>query len=251
MKIVVIGGHGLIGSKLVGQLGDDGHVAVAASRRSGVNAVTTDGLSEALDGSDVIVDACNSPSFEDDAVMEFFTTATGNLLAAAQAAGVGHHVVVSVVGCDRMPGSGYMRAKVAQEELLGASPIPYTIVRVTQFFEFVQVIADAATMGDAVRVPPARIQPIAVADAARAVGRTATGTAVNGIVEVGGPEPMRFDALIRQALNASNDARHVVVDPDARYFGAELTAGSLIPGERAELGETRFADWLSRLAIPG
>jgi uncharacterized protein YbjT (DUF2867 family) len=244
MKIVVIGGQGLIGSKLVEQLGDDGHAVVAASRRSGIDAVTTDGLAEALDGADVVIDGGNSPSFADHAVMAFFTTTTRNLLAAEQAAGVGHHVALSVVGCDRMSGSGYMRAKVAQEELLRTSPIPYTIVRATQFYEFIPAIADAVTVGDAVRVPAARIQPVAAADAARAVGRIATGTPVNGIVEVGGPEPFRFDALIRQALEAAHDARHVIMDPDARYFGAELTAGDLLPGENAELSEMRFNDWL-------
>jgi len=244
MKIVVIGGHGLIGSRLVAQLGDDGHDVVAASRRTGVDAVTGEGLAEALAGAGAVVDASNSPSFEDDAVMDFFRTATGTLLAAEQAAGVGHHVAMSVVGCDRLTDSGYMRAKAAQEELITASSIPYTIVRSTQFYEFVGTIAYAATEGDTVRLPPARIQAVAAGDAARAVGTTAVGTPVNGIVEVAGPEPVAFDELIRQALGS--DPRHVVVDPDARYFGATPGDTGLLPGEDAQLGETRFEDWLSR-----
>jgi uncharacterized protein YbjT (DUF2867 family) len=245
MKIVVIGGHGLIGSKLVDRLGDDGHDVAAASRRTGVDAVTGEGLAEALDGADVVIDAANSPSFEDEAVMSFFQTSTGNLLAA----GVGHHVAVSVVGCDRLSESGYMRAKVAQEELIAASSIPYSIVRATQFYEFVETIAYVATDGDTVRLPPARIQPVAAEDAARAVGRIAVGEPVNGIVEVAGPEPLPFDELIRQAL--SNDPRHVVVDPDARYFGAPLGDAGLLPGEHAQLGNTRFEDWFSRPAVAG
>jgi uncharacterized protein YbjT (DUF2867 family) len=216
-----------------------------------LDAVTGDGLGEALEGADVVVDACNSPSFEDDAVMDFFRTSTGNLLAAEQAAGVGHHVAASVVGCDRLPDSGYLRAKVAQEELIEASPIPYTIVRSTQFFEFVKVIADAATEGDIVRVPSADIQPVAAEDAARAVSTSAVGRAVNGIVEIAGPEPYRFEELIRHDLSARNDARHVVTDPAARYFGTTLGDTDLLPGERAQLGATRFEDWLGRLAIPG
>jgi uncharacterized protein YbjT (DUF2867 family) len=251
MKIVVIGGHGLIGSKLVDKLGDQGHDAVAACPSTGVNTLTRAGLAEALAGADVVIDVSNSPSFEDDAVMDFFRTSTGNLLAAEQAARVGCHVALSVVGCDRLRDSGYMRAKVAQEELIEAASIPYTTVRSTQFFEFVKTIADAATEGDTVRLPSASIQPIAAEDVARAVGRTAVGAPAGGIVEVAGPEPFRFDELIRQDLRARNDQRHVVVDPDARYFGAALTDGSLLPGEGAQLGETRFKDWLSRLAIPG
>ena len=249
MKIVVIGGHGLIGSKLVDKLGDHGHDAVAAGPRNGVNTLTGERLAEALGGADVVVDVCNSPSFEDDAVLDFFRTSTGNLLAAEQTAGVGHHVALSVVGCDRLPDSGYMRAKVAQEELIEESSIPYTIVRSTQFFEFVRTIADAATEGDTVRLPSARIQPIAADEVARAVGRTAVGTPAGGIVEVAGPEPFRFEELIRQDLSARNDTRHVVADPDARYFGTALGDTSLLPGEHAQLGETRFEDWLSRLAI--
>jgi uncharacterized protein YbjT (DUF2867 family) len=249
MKIVVIGGHGLIGSQLVDRLGKHGHDAVAAGPRTGVDAVTGEGLAEALDGADVVVDVCNSPSFEDDAVLGFFRTSTGNLLGAEQAARVGHHVALSVVGCDRLPDIGYMRAKVAQEELIEASPTPYTIVRSTQFYEFVTTITDAATQGDTVRVPSARIQPIAAEDVARAVGRTAVGTPAGGIVEVAGPEPLRFEELIRQGLSARNDPRQVVTDADARYFGATLSDTSLLPGEHAQLGETRFEDWLGQPAI--
>ena len=251
MKIVVIGGHGLVGSKLVGKLGDHGHDVVAASRRSGVNTLTCEGLAEALDGAEVLVDVTNSPSFEDDAVMDFFRTSTGNLLAAEHAAGVGHHVAVSVVACDRLSDSGYMRAKVAQEELITASSIPYTIVRSTQFYEFVQTIAYVATEGDTVRLPSARIQPIAAEDVASAVGRTAIGTPVGGIVEIAGPKPYRLDECIGLDLRAHDDPRHVVVDPDARYFGAAPGDAGLLPGENAQLGETRFEDWLSQPAIAG
>ena len=251
MKIVVIGGRGLIGSKLVSKLGEHGHDAVAACRSTGVNALTGEGLAEALAGAGVVVDVCNSPSFEDDAVMDFFRTSTRNILTAEQAAGVGHHVALSVVGCDRLQDSGYMRAKVAQEGLIEDSSIPYTIVRSTQFYEFVESIADASTEGATVRLPSARIQPIAAADVASAVARTAVGTPVNGIVELAGPKPYRFDELISQGLSARHDPRHVVVDPDARYFGTALGDAGLLPGENAQLGETRFEDWLGQSAIAG
>jgi uncharacterized protein YbjT (DUF2867 family) len=251
MKIVVIGGHGRIGSKIVDRLGEHGHDAVAAGPKTGVDTLTGEGLAEALAGADVVVDVSNSPSFEDDAVMDFFRTSTGNLLAAEQAAGVGHHVAMSVVGSDRLPDSGYLRAKVAQEKLIQEGAMPYSIVRSTQFFEFVEPIAAAATEGDTVRVPSARIQPIAADDAARAVGRIAVGTPVNGILEVAGPEPFRFEDLIQSALSARNDPRHVIADPDARYFGAKLADGSLLPGENAQLGETRFEDWLGAHATAG
>jgi uncharacterized protein YbjT (DUF2867 family) len=243
MKIVVIGGHGRIGSKIVKKLGEHGHDAVAADLGTGVNTLTGEGLAEALDGADVVIDVSNSPSFEDDAVMDFFQTSTRNILTAEQAARVGHHVAMSVVGSDRLPDSGYLRAKVAQEELIEASSIPYTIVRSTQFFEFVDSIADAAGDGDIVRVPSASIQPIAADDAARAVARIAVGRPAGGIVEVAGPKSYRFDELIR--LRAHDDPRHVVADPAARYFGTTLTNGSLLPGEHAQLGETRFEDWLA------
>ena len=251
MKIVVIGGHGRIGSKIVEKLGEHGHDAVAADLSTGVNTLTGEGLADEIDGADVVVDVSNSPSFEDDAVMDFFRTSTGNLLAAEEAAGVGHHVAMSVVGSDRLPDSGYLRAKVAQEELIEASSIPYTIVRATQFYEFVESIADAATEGDTVRVPSASIQPIAADDAARAVGRIAVGTPVNGIVEVAGPKPYSFHELIRYGLSAHDDSRRVVADPDARYFGTTLGDTSLLPGENAQLGETRFEDWLGALATAG
>jgi uncharacterized protein YbjT (DUF2867 family) len=251
MKIVVIGGHGRIGSKIVARLGERGHDAVAAGPQNGVDTLTGEGLAEALDGADVVIDVSNSPSFEDDAVMEFFQTSTRNILAAEQAAGVGHHVVMSIVGSDRCPDSGYMRAKVAQEQLIEASTVPYSIVRSTQFYEFVEPIVAAATEGDTVRVPSASIQPIAADDAARAVGRIAVGTPAGGIVEVAGPKPYRFDELIQYALSARNDPRQVVADPDARYFGAKLANGSLLPGENAQLGETRFEDWLGALITAG
>jgi uncharacterized protein YbjT (DUF2867 family) len=248
MKIVVIGGHGRIGSKVVENLGDHGHDPVAADLGTGVNTLTGEGLAEALDGADVVVDVSNSPSFEDGPVMEFFRTSTGNVLAAEKRAGVGHHVALSVVGADRLPDSGYLRAKVAQERLIEDSGIPYTIVRATQFFEFVDAIADAATDGDTVRLPSALIQPMAADDVGRAVIRVAEGTPVDGIVEIGGPEPFRFDKLISYGLSVRNDPRHVIADPDARYFGTKLADTSLLPGEGAQLAETRFEDWLSALA---
>ncbi len=248
MKIVVIGGHGRIGSKIVEKLGEHGHDAVAADLPTGVNTLSGEGLAEAIDGAEVVVDVSNSPSFEDAAVLEFFQTSTGNVLAAEQAAGVGHHVALSVVGSDRLPDSGYLRAKVAQETLINDSSIPYSIVRSTQFFEFVEAIAAAATDGDTVRLPSASIQPIAADDVARAVGRIAVGTPVNGIVEVAGPEQFRFDELIRYGLSARNDPRRVVADPDERYFGTKLNDTSLLPREHAQLGETRFEDWLGALA---
>jgi uncharacterized protein YbjT (DUF2867 family) len=251
MKIVVIGGHGRIGSEIVEKLGEHGHEAVAADLDTGVNTVTGEGLAETFGGADVVVDVSNSPSFEDDAVLEFFQTSTRNLLIAEQAARVGHHVALSVVGSDRLPDSGYLRAKVAQEKLIEASSIPYTIVRSTQFYEFVDAIADAATEGDTVRLPTARIQPIAADDAARAVARIAVGTPAEGIVEIAGPEPYRFDDLIRYDLGAHDDPRRVVADPDARYFGTTLTNDSLLPGENAQLGETRFEDWLGVPATAG
>jgi uncharacterized protein YbjT (DUF2867 family) len=248
MKIVVIGGQGRVGSKIVDKLVEHGHDAVAADLGTGVNTITGEGLAEALDGADAVVDVSNSPSFEDAAVLEFFQTSTRNILAAEQAAGVGHHVATSIVGADRLADSGYLRAKVAQEELIEASSVPYSIVRSTQFFEFVKSIADAATDGDTVRVPSASIQPIAADDVARAVASIAVGAPVNGIVEVGGPEPFRFDELIRTGLEAGNDPRRVVADPDARYFGTTLSDTSLLPGDDAQLGETRFEDWLGALA---
>jgi len=248
MKIVVVGGSGLIGSKLVSMLRRDGHEVVAASRRSGVDAVTGEGLAEALSGAAVVVDVSNSPSFDDAAVMTFFKTSTHNLLTAEAAAGVRHHVALSVVDTERLLRSGYYRAKRAQEKLIKESSIPYSIIQATQFFEFLKRIADAATHGSTVRVPPLMIQPIAADDVARAVAKIATDTPLNGTVEIGGPEPFYLDGLIQRVLGARNDPREVIADPHARYFGAELNERSLAAGAEAELGEIRFDDWLGRTA---
>ncbi len=246
MKIVVVGGSGRIGAKLVTILTRDGHNVVAASRRSGVDAVSGAGLADALRGASVVVDVLNSPSFEDTAVLNFFTASTQNLLAGEAAAGVGHHVMLSVVGTERLLQSGYLRAKFAQEQLIRDSSVPYSIVQTTQFFEFLSGIADAATQGTAVRVPPVLIQPIAADDVAHAVAKIATAPPLNGTVEVGGPEPFYLDDLIRRDLGARNDPRNVIVDPHARYFGAALNKRSLIPGDEAELGEIKFDDWMGR-----
>jgi uncharacterized protein YbjT (DUF2867 family) len=249
MKIVIIGGTGLIGSKLVTRLREQGHEAVPASPDTGVNTLTGDGLTEVLTGAAVVVDVSNSPSFEDSAVLKFFETSTGNLLAAEATAGVGHHVALSIVGCDRAPESGYLRAKVAQEKLIRNSPIPYSIVRATQFFEFHERIADEATDGNTVRIPPVQFQPIAAADVARAVCGVAVAPPLNGIVEVAGPQQFRFDEFIRLGLAARQDPRVVIADPHARYFGAELGERSLVPGADARLGEIRFEDWLRASAV--
>jgi uncharacterized protein YbjT (DUF2867 family) len=252
MKIVVIGGTGLIGSKLVTKLREHGHDAVAASPDTGVNTLTGEGLGEALKGASVVVDVSNSPSFEDAAVLKFFETSTRNLLTHEAAAGVGHHVALSVVGADRLAarGSGYMRAKIAQEKLIKESGIPYSIVHATQFFEFVKSIAAAATVGNTVHLAPVFIQPMAAEDVARAVGKVAAGEPLNGIVEVAGPDRVRFDELIRRALEARNDPREVVADPQALYFGARLDETTLVPAEGARLAQTRFDDWLSQPATP-
>jgi uncharacterized protein YbjT (DUF2867 family) len=246
MKIVVIGGSGLIGSKLVNKLREQGHEAVAASPASGVNTLTGEGLAEALKGAPVVVDVSNAPSWEDAAVMNFFETSTRNLLAAEAAAGVGHHVALSVVGTERLLESGYFRAKLAQENLIKGSSIPYSIVRATQFFEFVKGIADFSTDGSTVRLPHALIQPMAADDVASEVGRIALGAPVNGTVEVGGPKKFHLDELARQALSAWNDPRKVVADPHARYYGIEVSERALIPGDDARLSQTRFADWLKQ-----
>jgi len=248
MKLVIIGGTGLIGSKLVTRLREHGHEAVPASPDTGVNTLTGEGLAAALQGASVVVDVSNSPSFEEQAVMAFFTTSTRNLLEYAAAAGVKHYVALSVVGTDRIPGSPYLRAKHAQESLIKAAGIPYSIVHATQFFEFVKRIADEATVGTTVRLPPVLIQPMAADDVAKAVGRIATGEPVNGTVDVAGPQQFRFDELIRQGLSARNDARDVVADPHARYFGAELGERSLVPAGDARLGEIRFEEWLGQVA---
>ena len=246
MKIVIIGGTGRIGSKVVTRLREQGHEAVPAALDTGVNILTGEGLAEVLGGAAVVIDVSDSPSFEAAAVLKFFETATGNLLAAEAAAGVGHHVALSVVGCDRVPESGYLRAKVAQEKLIRSSPIPYSIVQATQFFEFVKRIADGATDGNTVRIPPVLFQPMAAADVASAVCRIAVGGPLNGIVEVAGPQQFRFDEFIRLGLRAYHDVREVVADPRARYFGAELGERALIPGDDASLGKIRFDDWLGQ-----
>jgi len=247
MKIVVIGGSGLIGSKLVAVLRQRGQEVLAASPDTGVNTLTGEGLAEALAGAQVVIDVANSPSFEDAAVMKFFQTSGRNLLAAEAKAGVRHHVALSVVGADRLPDSGYLRAKVAQENLIKGSGIPYTILRSTQFMEFGGRIADEASDGNTVRVPAAAlIQPILSDDVVSVLAELTLGQAVNGTVEVGGPERFRFDRFIALSLNAKHDERKVVADPRARYFGTELTEESLIPGGNARIGHTRFEAWCSR-----
>jgi uncharacterized protein YbjT (DUF2867 family) len=246
MKIVVIGGSGLVGSKLVTKLREQGHEAVAASPASGVNTLTGEGLPAALEGASVVVDVSNSPSFEDAAVLEFFETSTGNLLAAETTAGVGHHVALSVVGTDRLTDSGYFRAKIAQEKLIEGSSTPYSIVHATQFFEFIDRMADAATDGDTVRLPPVLIQPMAAEDVASAVAKVAVGPPVNGVIEVAGPQQFRIDELVRRSLNAHHDPRDVVTDPQARYFGAELHERTLVPADDAQLAETRYDHWLGQ-----
>jgi uncharacterized protein YbjT (DUF2867 family) len=248
VKIVVIGGTGLIGSKLVTKLREHGHEAVAASPNSGVNTVTGEGLAEVLKGASVVVDVSNAPSWEDTAVMKFFETSTRNLLASEAAAGVRHHVALSVVGSERMLESGYFRAKIAQENLIKGSSIPHSIIRATQFFEFVKPIADFSTDGNKVRLPSALIQPMAADDVASAVGQIAMGPPVNGTVEVGGPEQFRLDELVRQGLAAWKDPRQVVADPHARYYGVKLSEKTLVPGDGARLGQTRFETWLTQPA---
>jgi uncharacterized protein YbjT (DUF2867 family) len=250
MKIVVIGGTGLIGSRLVQKLRESGHEPFAAAPSTGVDTVTGEGLSEALRGAQVLVDVSNAPSWEDDAVMRFFQTSSRNLLAAEAAAGVGHHVALSVVGADRLTESGYFRAKVAQEELIRGSSIPYTIVHATQFFEFAQGIADAATDGNTVRLPPALFQPMAADDVAGAVAQVAVAPPLNGVVEIAGPAPFRVDQLIRDLLTERNDPREVVTDPRTGFFGITPSERTLLPEDGARLGETRFGDWLRDAAVP-
>src|SRR5881227_3297681 len=248
MKIVVIGGTGLIGTKVVKNLRDKGHEAVAASPSKGINSVTGEGLAEALVGAQVVVDVANAPSWEDKAVLEFFEKSGRNLLAAEVAAGVGHHVALSVVGTDRLLAAGYFRAKMAQENLIKASPIPYTIVRATQFFEFVGGMAQSATEGQTVRLPPVLMQPIVSDDVAAVMAEAALSEPLNGMVDLAGPEPIRQDELVRQFLNATGDARTVITDAKALYFGIAVNDQSLMPGDHPRLGPTRFADWLSRNA---
>jgi len=245
-KIVVIGGTGLIGSKVVTMLRDRGYDVVPASPNTGVNTLTGEGLAAVLEGASVVVDVSNSPSFADAAVMEFFQTSTRNLLSYEAAAGVGHHVALSVVGSERLPDSGYLRAKVAQEKLIKESSIPYSIVRATQFFEFLKSIADSATEGNTVRLPSVSFQPLAADDVASVVAKVAVGAPLNGTVEVAGPEQFRFNEFISRGLSARKDPRAVIADPHARYFGAELSERSLVPGNGALLGAIRFDEWLSR-----
>ena len=246
MKIVVIGGSGLIGTKVVNGLRQRGHEVMAASPSSGVNTVTGEGLSEALAGAQVVVDVANSPSFEEKAVMEFFQASGRNLLAAEAAAGVKHHVALSVVGTDRLPDSGYFRAKLAQEKLIKESRIPYTIVRATQFFEFIPAVAEAGRDGEAFRMSPAFMQPIASDDVAAALVDVALAAPANGTIELAGPDKIAIDELIRQYLRAKQDKRPVITDRQARYFDADLQEHSLTPGPNPRLGPTHFADWLGR-----
>ena len=246
MKIVVIGGTGLIGSKVVKKLREQGHEAVAASPNTGVNTLTGEGLTEALTNAQVVVDVSNSPSFAEDAVMKFFQTSTGNLLTAERNAGVGHHVALSIVGIERLPENSYFRAKIAQEALIKRSGVAYSIVRATQFFEFVKSIADEATHGDTVRLAPVLTQSIAAEDVADAVARVAMSAPLNGMVQVAGPEVMRFDKYVEKGLRGLRDPRTVVADAGATYFGARLDERSLIPQTEVQLGKIRFEDWLSQ-----
>ena len=245
MKIVVIGGTGLIGSKLVNELRAHGQEVVAASPSSGVNSVTGEGLPDALNGASVVVDVTNSPSWEDAAVLKFFETSTRSLLDYEAAANVGHHIALSVVGTERLLESGFFRAKLAQENLIKASSIPYSIIRATQFFEFVKSIADFSTEDNKVRLPPALFQPMAADDVATAIARVAMSSPVNGTVEIGGPQMFRLDELVRRHLAALKDPREVISDPHARYVGIAVSERSLVPDDDARLGETRFEDWLS------
>ncbi len=246
IKIVVIGGTGLIGTKLVNNLRQRGHEVLAASPSSGVDAFTGEGLAEALKGAQVVVDVANAPLWEDKAVMEFFQTAGRNLLAAEAAAGVRHHVALSIVGADRLPASGYLRAKITQEKLIKASGIPFTIVRSTQFFEFAKGIVQSATEGQTVRLSPALFQPIAADDVAAALTDVALAEPLSGTIEIAGPEPIRMDEFGRRFLSATRDPRKVTADVHAHYFGTELSDQSLTPGANARLGRTRFDTWLSR-----
>jgi uncharacterized protein YbjT (DUF2867 family) len=245
MKILVIGGTGLIGSKLVNNLRNLQHNVTAASPETGVNTITGKGLADALESADVVVDVSNSPSFDDNAVLDFFRTSTTNIIAAASRAGVKHYVAMSVVGSDRMPDSGYLCAKIAQEELIKASGLPFTILRSTQFFEFVPRIIQTATTGNEVHISPAAFQPIAASEVVEALAETVVGTPVNGVVEVAGPVRMPMYEFVRYYLNATSDSRELIKDSSARYFGAELNEESLVPGNNPRSGKTRFEDWLT------
>jgi len=248
MKIVVIGGTGLIGSKLVNKLREHGHEAVAAAPNTGVNTLTGEGLTEVLKGASVVVDVSNSPNWEDAAVLNFFETSTRNLLSYEATAGVKHHVALSVVGADRMSDSGYMRAKLAQEKLIEGSSMPYSIVHATQFFEFLKGLADISTVDGKVHLPHVLFQPMSADDVATAVGRVAVEPPVNGTVEIGGPEQFRVDELVRRRLTSLKDPREVVADPNALYSGAKLNEKTLVPGSNARLGQTRFETWLTQPA---
>ena len=248
MKIVVIGGTGLIGSKLVAILRERGHDVLPAAPNTGVNTITREGLAEALDGAQVVVDVANAPLWEDQAVMDFFQTSGRNLLAAEAAAGVRHHIALSIVGCERLPDNGYFRAKVAQEDLIKASGMPYSILRATQFFEFVGGIAQGATVGDQIHLSPALIQPIAADDVAAALADVALAPPLNGTAEVGGPEALPMDELVRRFLKSTNDPRKVVPDVKARYFGSVLDDQSLTAGKDARLGRIGLGQWLARSA---
>jgi uncharacterized protein YbjT (DUF2867 family) len=246
MKIVVIGGTGLIGSKLVEKLREAGHDAVPASPDTGVDTYTGEGLEQVLEGAEVVVDVSNAPAWDDAAVLDFFQTTSRHILAVETTTGVSHHVVLSIVGTDRLPDSGYFRAKLAQEKAVKAAPVPYTILRATQFFEFIGRIVDANTDGETVRLPPVLVQPEAADDVAAALAEVAVSAPVNGIIELAGPEAFRFDVLARRVLSAKNDTRRVMADSHARYFGAKLDEYSLMPGDNPHLASTRFEDWLSK-----
>lgn len=248
MKIVVIGGSGLIGTKLVKILRAEGHETIAASPNSGVNTITGEGLADVMTGAQIVVDVANSPSFEDKAVMDFFMTSGRNLLAAEAAAGVGHHVALSVVGSDRLPDSGYLRAKLAQETIVKGSGIPYTILRSTQFFEFIDTIVQSGTSGDEVRLPHGLIQPVMSDDVAAALAEIAVAAPLNDTVEIGGPEALPMDELARRVLTAKRDKRRVIADADARYFGTKLDKSSLTPGDNPRIGSLNLSDWLARAA---
>ena len=248
MKIVVIGGTGLIGSKLVNKLHEQGHEAIAAAPNTGVNTITGEGLAEALKGAAVVVDVSNSPSWDDAAVLNFFETSTRNLLTHEAAAGVGHHVALSVVGTDQLAESGYFRAKIAQEKLIKNSSIPYSIVHATQFFEFLKGLADISSEGNKVHLPHVLFQPMAADDVASLLGTVALGKPINGTVEIGGPEEFRMDDLVRRRLAALKDPREVIADPKALYSGAKISERTLVPGNHAQLGKTRFETWLNQSA---
>ncbi len=250
MKIVVIGGTGLIGSKVVEKLKRKGHEVIAAAPNTGVNTITGEGLAEALTGAQVVVDVANSPSFEDKAAMDFFQTAGKNLTAAEVDAGIKHHVALSVVGTERLQDSGYFRAKLAQEKLIESAPVPYTIVRATQFFEFIRAIAQSATEGDTVRLPHSLFQPMAAEDVATAVAEAALAEPANGMVEIAGPDAVHIDEIVGKVLEYDKSPRKVVVDPQALYFGIKLSDQSLVPGPRPHLGSTSFDWWLTHVPPP-